>query len=89
MACGVQFHGSSWSSLVTWRASDTGKNVGKPCLRIDAVDLGRHHQRSREGGTVSTTVRSSKEPCLPAKCEGPQRSLGSIVRQANPTVIEE
>lgn len=41
---------------------DTGKDVSKPGLWVDVIELGRHHQRGHEGDAISTTIRSGEEP---------------------------
>ncbi len=65
---------------------DAGKNVGKPCLRIDVVELCRHDQGGHEGGTVSTRSDPAKShDFLPSAKPLSARSAALFVRQILPS----
>ena len=55
----------------------------------DVVELRGHDQRRDDGGPLGASLRSGEQPCLPTKSKAPEGALGRVVRQADPTVIEE
>lgn len=69
--------------LADRRAGNASEDVGEPCPRVDAVELGGHNQRGHKGAAVSRDP-TGEEPGLPAESKGSQGPLGSIVRQENP-----
>ena len=66
-----------------------GQHVGEPCLRIDVVELRGLDQRRHGGRSLGSAVGSREQPSFSAEGKTPERSLGGIVGQAGPPVIEE
>jgi hypothetical protein len=58
-------------------------------LGIDVVELGGHDQGVHEGSPVTAALGPGKEPALPAEGHSAQRSLGTVVGQTDPSVLEE
>src|SRR5579883_2803603 len=65
------------------------EHIGEPGLWIDVVQLGGLDQRVDGSGSAATLVRSREGPVFAADRDAAQRSLGGIVRHAQPAVIEE
>src|SRR5260363_80824 len=77
-----------WSSDVC--SSDLpGEHVGKPSLRIDAIEPGSLDQRVNGGGAAAAFVGAGKGPVLAAECNSAQLALGSVVGHAQPAIVDE
>src|SRR3546814_8615760 len=70
-------------------SGDAREDIGQPRLRIDIVEPGRLDQRVEHGRALSAAVGTAEQPCLAAKRHTAQRPLGSVVRDADPAIIEE
>ena len=68
---------------------DAGEHVGEPGLRVDIVEPSGLDQRVQDGGSVTTAVGAAEQPGFAAKRHTAQGTLGCIVRQTEPAVIEE
>jgi hypothetical protein len=66
-----------------------GEHVGKPGLRIDAVELGGLDQRVDGGGAAAAFVGAGEGPVLAADGDGTQLAFGGVVGHAQPAVIDE
>ena len=84
-----QFQGSSSSRRRIGMVGDAGEHVGEPGLRIDVVELGGDDQAVDDGGALAAAVGAGEQPCLAAERDAAQRSLGGIVGEADPAVVEE
>ncbi len=69
--------------------SDTGEDVGQPSLGIDVVQLGRDDEAVEDGGALAAAIGAGEQPGLSSQSQAAQRPLGSVVRQADPAVVEE
>ena len=58
--------------------SNTPEDIGKPGLRIYAVETARADQAVRHGSNFAATVRSAESPIATADSDSPQRTLGAI-----------
>ncbi len=70
-------------------SSDAGEDGGEPGLRIDVVEASRLDQRDHDGGAFGAAVGAGEQPCPSAQSQTTQGSFGSIVRQADPSVLGE
>jgi hypothetical protein len=52
------------------------EHIGKPSLRIDAVELGREISVNMNGGSLPSAIGSREEPCLAVE-DGPENSTFS------------
>ena len=68
---------------------DAGERIGEPGLRIDVVELRGLDQRGHGRRPVGTTFGAGEEPRLSAKCKSPKSTLGRIIRQADPAVVDK
>ena len=68
---------------------DAREHVGEPRLRIDVVEPRSLDQRVHHGGTFAAAIGAGEQPRLAAERDAAQRTLGSIVGQTNPPVVEE
>ena len=66
-----------------------GEHVGKPSLRIDAIEPGSLDQRVNGGGAAAAFVGAGKGPVLAAECNSAQLALGSVVGHAQPAIVDE
>ena len=66
-----------------------GKHVGEPGLWIDVIHFRGLDQRRHGGGTLGAAAGARKQPRLSTERKTSERSLGGIVRQADPPVVEE
>jgi hypothetical protein len=71
---------------VIWQAR---KGVGKPSAWIDVVELAGFDERIDGSGALTATVGTGEGPVVPADGDAAQGPLGGIVRQTDPSVIEE
>lgn len=67
--------------------ADAVENVGKPRLRVNAVELGGLDQRVHGGGAFAAAIRTGKEPVLPAQTDTSQCVLGGVVVDLEPAVL--
>ena len=65
------------------------QHVSEPGAWIDIVQFGGDDQRIHASGPFATTVGTREQPCFSAQSYATQRPLSRIVRQANPSIIEE
>jgi hypothetical protein len=68
---------------------DAGEDIGEPSLRIDIVELHGLDQGVDDGSALTAAIRAAEQPCLAAERDTAQRDLGSVVRQAEPAIVEE
>lgn len=66
-----------------------GQCVSEPGRRVDMVELCRLDQRRHGGGTLGAAAGACKQPRFSTEGKTSERSLGGIVRQASPLVLEE
>src|SRR6476660_4089163 len=85
----LPFPGQQFEKPALWGASDPGQHVDQPSKWIDIVELGGGNQRRRSRSPSSTAVRAGEEPRLSAQGKTSEGPLGSIIRKANSTVVEE
>src|ERR1700758_2391254 len=69
--------------------SDASQDIGKPGLRVDIVEPRSLDEGVQNSGTLTTTVGSAKQPGLPTEWDTAQRPFGSVVREADPAIVEE
>ena len=87
--CLAPVPGHQLIELLDGMAGDTGKDVGQPGLGIDVVELGGNDEAVKDGGTVTSAIRTGEQPGFPAKGDAAQSSFGGIVGQADAAVVEE
>jgi len=63
------------------------EDIGKPFLRIDAVELGRLQQRKHGSGALTTAIGACKKPVLAAHSYAPEGALRRIVVDLQPAVV--
>ena len=63
---------------------DPGEHIGKPCLRVDVVELGGHDQGGHDGSTLGTTIGAGEQPGFAAQGKAAQGPFGCVVGQADP-----
>ena len=68
---------------------NTSQDIGEPGLRIDAIHFGRDDEAVHGSRALSATIGSAEQPGFSAKSDPSQSSFGSIVRQADASVLEE
>ena len=68
---------------------DAGEDIGKPCLRIDIVELGGLDERVDDSSTLPAAVGAAEQPCLAAERDAAQRALGGVVAEADAAIVEE
>ena len=66
---------------------DPGKDVGKPVLRINAVHFRCDDQAVHGGRPLATAIRAGEQPCLSSESHTTQRTLRTIIRQADTTIV--
>ena len=71
------------------RVGDAGKHIGEPGLWVDVVELRRHDQRRDRRSPIGTALRAGEQPGATAESKASQGALGRVVRQANPSIVEE
>jgi hypothetical protein len=67
---------------------DKAQHVGKPSLRIDAVEFRRADQGVDCSRALTATVGAGEQPCAAPESDPAQSALGSVVRQADTAVVE-
>jgi hypothetical protein len=67
---------------------DACQDIGKPCLRIDAIQFGGFDQGVGDGDGFATGLRSDEEVVLSAQCEGAHSAFGGVVVDLKDAVIE-
>ena len=65
------------------------EDVGKPCERINVVELGGLDQRIDGGGAMAALVRAGEGPVAPPGSHRPHGALGRIVAHAETAIVEE
>jgi hypothetical protein len=79
---GSRRFGTAWQGLspvpgqkfiqpVESKVVDAREHVGKPGLRVDIVELGRHDQGRQDGSTLGTTIGAGEQPGLAAQGNSP------------------
>src|ERR1700674_5388405 len=68
---------------------DAAAHIGEPRLGVCTIELGRGDEGVNASGALAAPVRAGEEPRLPADRDPAQRSLGRVVREADPAVAEE
>jgi len=68
---------------------DAGEHVGEPGLRIDVVEPRSLDQRVHHGGALAAAIGAGEQPGLASERDAAQRTLGRIVGETDPSVIEE
>jgi len=58
-------------------------------LRVDVVELGGADQRVECCGALAATIGAGEQPSLAAERDAAQRAFGSVVGQADTTVVAE
>jgi hypothetical protein len=58
-------------------------------LRIDVVEFCRADQRVDRRGTLAAAIGAGEQPRLAADRNTAQRTLGSVVGQADAAIVEE
>src|SRR6201996_6491516 len=68
---------------------EVGQHVGKPSLRVDVIELGGGDEAVDGSRAPAAIVGPSEGPIFSTHGDRPQLTLGSIVRHAKPSVVEE
>jgi hypothetical protein len=68
---------------------DAGQHIGEPGLWIDVIHLRCLDQRCHGRGPLGAAVGARKQPGFSTEGKTSERSLGSIVGEAGPPVVEE
>ena len=69
--------------------SNASENVGVPCLRIDAFELGGLNQGVCDGGGSANLPRASEQTAFTAKFNGPDASLCRFVFDLQEAAVEK
>ncbi len=67
---------------------DAGDDGAQVCCGVSVVELGSLDERVDGGSAFAARVRAREEPVLGAKLEWPDGSLGGVVGDVEPAVIE-
>lgn len=69
--------------------SDPSEYIGEPSLRVHLVEASSLDQGVEDGSTLAPAIGSAEQPSLPAQRHAAEGTFGSVVREANPAVVEE
>lgn len=85
----LPFPGQQFVQTRSGKIGDPGEDVGEPGLGIDVVEATGRDHRQHDGGTVGATWLPAKVPVAPSQGDAAQRSLGGVVAEADPAIVEE
>lgn len=68
---------------------NAGQGIGELGLRINVVEAAGLDQRIGNGRALAATIQSAEQPRLAPERYTAQRPFGGIVREADPTIVEE
>lgn len=71
---------------VSW---NPGENVAKPCFGVDVIEAAGCDHCQHDGGSVGATLATGECPIPSSQSNASQSALSGVVRQADPTVVEE
>ena len=58
-------------------------------MGIDVVELGGADEGIHLGGALPTAIGAGEQPGFSAEGDTAQRAFGGVIRQADPSVVEE
>ncbi len=68
---------------------DAREDIGEPGVGIDAGELARSDHRIDHRRALAGAIGAGKRPGSSPECDSAQLALGGIVREADPSVVEE